>query len=105
VNLRSKKNRQLSVSQFCDNYLSPELAKKIKDETKEDFFNSVFSIDNDVYKKEFGKTVLSIQDGITSYIPTFAYDKHVTESKNKDGSKNIAIIGRLQGKKINTQTK
>jgi len=103
VNLRTKKNKQMSVSDFCKTYLSPTLANKVQEETKDDFFNSVFLVDNDVYKKEFGKTVLSLQDGITAFVPTFSYEKHVTETINRDGSKNVVIEGKLNGKKINIQ--
>lgn len=103
INLRSKKNIQMSVSDFCSTYLSESVAAKIKSETNDDFFNSVFLVDNDVYKKEFGKTVLSLQDGITAYVPTFNYEKHVTETLNNDGSKNITIEGKLNSKKINVQ--
>ncbi|WP_462255146.1 hypothetical protein [Ferruginibacter sp.] len=103
INLRSKKNIQMSVSDFCSTYLSESITAKIKNETNDDFFNSIFLVDNEVYKKEFGKTVLSLQDGITAYVPTFNYEKHVTETLNKDGSKNITIEGKLNSKKINVQ--
>lgn len=104
VNLRTKKNVQMSLSEFCSSYLSPALGERIKVETNnDDFFNSVFPIDNDVYKKEFGRTVLSLIDGITAYIPTFNYEKHVTETLETDGSKSITITGKLSSKKIHVQ--
>ena len=103
MNLRTKQNIQMSVSDFCKTYLSKELAEKVKKETNDDFFNSVFVVDSEVYKKQFGKTVLSIQDGITAFVPTFSYDKHVVETDNDDGSKDVTIQGKLQAKKINIQ--
>lgn len=106
INLRTKKNIQMSVADFCNGYLSPNLAARIREETNnEDFFNSVFMVDDTVYKKEFGKTVLSLKDGITAFVPTFQYDKHVTEIENKDGSKDVVIQGKLSSKKINVQPK
>lgn len=106
VNLRSKVNMKISIADFCEKYLSQETAEKLKAEVRnDDFFNSVFDIDNEIYRKEFGKTVLSIQDGITAYVPTFQYKNHVTEVTNDDGSKNVRIEGRLTSKKINVQPK
>lgn len=106
VNLKNKKNLQISVSNFCSTYLSPALGERIRQETNNDeFFDSVFTIDDTVYKKEFGKTVLSLKDGITAYVPTFQYEKHVTEIRNDDGSKDVVIKGKLSGKKINVQQK
>ena len=104
INLRSKRGLQISVSDFCKTYLSEEISNKIREQSgNDDFFNSVFTIDNEVYRKEFGKTVLTIQDGITAYIPTFKYDEHVTETINKDGSKRVTIEGKLNGKRMNVQ--
>lgn len=104
VNLKSKGGIQMSIADFCKNYLTPSITDKIKDETSnDDFFNSVFTVDAEVYGKELGKTVLSLQNGITAYVPTFSYGKHVKEFSNNDGSKNIVIEGRLSGKKINVQ--
>jgi len=105
INLKTKRNIQMSVGDFCRLYLSDKLSKKVREETSEDFYNSVFTIDPETYSKEFGKTVLSLQDGITAFVPTFNYDKHVTEKQNNDGSKNIVIEGKLKGKKINVQKK
>ncbi|MBM3181702.1 MAG: hypothetical protein FJZ86_15335 [Chloroflexi bacterium] len=106
VNLRNKKNAQISISDFCNTYLSDDLSKKIRQETNnDDFFNSVFVVDNEVYNKELGKTVLSLKDGIMAYVPTFSYDKHVTEKINDDGSKKIIIEGDLRAKNINVQKK
>ena len=106
VNMRSKPNIQMSLSDFCKNYLSESVADKIRKETiNDDFFNSVFAVYSYIYKKEFGKTVLSLQDGITAFVPTFTYEKHVQETINKDGSKDVTIKAKLQSKKINVQTK
>jgi hypothetical protein len=106
VNLRNKHEAQISIADFCKTYLSETLATKIKAETaNDDFYHSVFVVDPEVYSKEFGKTVLSLQDGITAYVPTFHYDKHVTETQNKDGSKQVNISAKLRGKKINVQKK
>jgi hypothetical protein len=105
-NLQKKKNIQISVAQFCNIYLSKPLADRVREETaNEDFFNSVFVVDDTIYKKEFGRTVLSIEGGITAFVPTFQYDKHVTETLENDGTKNIHIHGKLSAKKINTQLK
>lgn len=106
LNLRTKKNVQISVADFCRSYLSEKVTTRIKDEMKnDDFFNSVFPIDNEIYTKEFGKTVLALQDGITAYVPSFSYDKHVTETTNQDGSKNVKIEAKLKSKKMNVQQK
>ncbi len=106
INLRSKKDVQISVSEFCKIYLSDEVTKRIKDELKnDDFFNSIFPVDTEIYTKEFGKTVLNLADGITAYVPSFAYGKHVTEELNNDGSKDVTIKAKLKGKKMNVQTK
>jgi len=105
VNLRSKSNVQISISDFCHNYLSEALTQKIQQETNDDFFNSIFAVDSSVYTKEFGKTVLSLKDGIMAYVPTFSYDKHVTETVNNDGSKRIKIESDLKAKNINVQKK
>jgi len=40
-----------------------------------------------------------------AYVPTFSYDKHVTEKINDDGSKKIIIEGDLRAKNINVQKK
>lgn len=104
VNLRAKKEVQISVADFCKKYLSEKITTRIQDEMKnDDFFNSVFPIDTQIYAKEFGKTVLSLADGITAYVPSFSYDKHVTEEINKDGSKDVTIKAKLRSKKINVQ--
>ena len=104
INLKNKRSDyQLSVSEFCKQYLSQELAERIKSETGSDFFNSVFQIDKEVFQKEFGSTVLSLQDGIVAFVPTFQYDKHVKEEVNKDGSKKIIIEAQLKNKKINVR--
>lgn len=104
VNLRTKKDVQISVADFCKSYLSEKVTARIKDEMKnDDFFNSVFPIDAELYVKEFGKTVLSLADGITAYVPSFAYDKHVTEELNRDGSKEVTIKAKLKSKKMNVQ--
>lgn len=106
VNLRTKKDVQISVAQFCKNYLSEKVSDRIKEEMKnDDFFNSVFPVDTEIYAKEFGKTVLSLQDGITAYVPSFSYNKHVTETQNNDGSKNIKIEAKLRSKKMNVEKK
>ena len=104
VNLRGKKDIQISVAEFCKNYLSDRTSTRIKEELRnDDFFNSVFPIDTQLYTKEFGKTVLSLADGITAYVPSFTYDKHVTEEVNRDGSKDVTIKAKLKGKKMNVQ--
>jgi hypothetical protein len=104
VNLRTKKNIQISVAQFCKSYLSEKISDRIREEMKnEDFFNSVFPVDTEIYEKEFGKTVLSLQDGITAYIPSFTYNKHVTETTGNDGSKDIKIEAKLKSKKLNVE--
>lgn len=107
VNLRAKRSSQISLSEFCKNYLSPQVSSRIETEMKNDtFFNAVFDVDRELYRKEFGKTVLSLQDDITAYVPSFAYDKHVKETVNEDGTRNIVIEGKLRSKKINVdQTK
>jgi hypothetical protein len=105
VNLRTKGKTKTSVSEICKNYLSQELTNKIKNECNDDFYFAIFEIDTDVYRKEFGKTVLSLEDGITAYIPTFSYKKHVTESTNADGSTKITIEANLNSKKINVEKK
>lgn len=104
VNLRTKRDVQISVADFCKNYLSEKVTTRIKDEMKnDDFFNSLFPVDSDIYSKEFGKTVLSLQDGITAFVPSFSYGKHVTETTNEDGSKNVKIEAKLKAKKINVE--
>ncbi|MBI5373636.1 MAG: hypothetical protein HZA79_16550 [Sphingobacteriales bacterium] len=106
VNLRTKKGAQISVAQFCKNYLSEKVSDRIREEMKnDDFFNSAFPVDTEIYAKEFGKTVLSLQDGITAYVPSFTYNKHVTETTNYDGSKNIKIEAKLRSKKMNVEKK
>lgn len=106
LNLKTKKEVQISIADFCKNYLSEKVTTRLKDEMKnDDFFNSVFSIEKDIFKKEFGKTVLSLQDGITAYVPSFSYEKHVTETPNADGSKNVKIEAKLKSKKMNVQKK
>jgi hypothetical protein len=103
MNLRSKKNIQTSLSSFCETYLSPELTKKIKEQINNDFFNSVFEVNGEVYQKELGKTVLTIQDGIIAFVPTFQYPKHVKERLDGNGQKYVTIEGKLRGKKINVE--
>ncbi|HUC82852.1 MAG TPA: hypothetical protein VMR70_18225 [Flavisolibacter sp.] len=106
INLRHKSGAKISISDFCDKYLSPNTAVRLKESIKDkDFLNSVFEIDREIYRKEFGKTVLAIQDGIIVYVPTFQYEKHVTEVANNDGTKNVIIKGRLNSKKMNAQSK
>lgn len=106
VNLRTKKDVQISVAEFCKNYLSQKVTDRIREEMKnDDFFNSVFPVDTDIYAKEFGKTVLSLQDGITAFVPSFSYNKHVTETVNQDGSKNVKIEAKLKSKKMNVEKK
>ena len=101
LNLKSKRNFQISVKKFCDTYLSAELVEIVKREVNEDFFNSEFMIDNQVMQKELGSTVLSLEDGITAYIPTFKYDKHVQEEL-KNGQKKVIIQGILNSKRVNS---
>jgi hypothetical protein len=106
INLRTKKDVQISVAQFCKNYLSEKVSARVREEMEnDDFFNSVFPVDIQLYTKEFGKTVLSLQDGITAYIPSFSYNKHVTETTNNDGSKNVKIEAKLRSKKMNVEKK
>lgn len=106
VNLRSKKGLQISLASFCEQYLSPELAKRVREENDNDeFYNSVFTIDDAVYKKELGKTVLTIAGDITAFVPTFRYDDHVTEVVAEDGTKEVTIKGKLSAKKLNVQPK
>lgn len=104
INLRGKKGLQISLASFCQQYLSPGLAERVRQENaSDDFYNSVFTIDDAVYRKELGKTVLSIAGDITAFVPTFKYDDHVTEDVAEDGTKIVTIHGRLSGKKINVQ--
>lgn len=101
VNLRSKPNAQISVKSFCQNYLTPELTAIVQKEVGEDFYNSVFSVDKDVMRKELGATVLTLDEGIMAYVPTFKYDKHVTE-RIENGKKIVMIQGALKDKRVNT---
>ena len=104
--MRTKKDVQISVAQFCKNYLSEKVSDRIKEEMKnDDFLNSVFPVDTEIYAKEFGKTVLSLQDGITAYVPSFSYNKHVTETQNNDSSKIIKIEAKLRCRKMNAEKK
>jgi hypothetical protein len=104
VNLKHKRNAQTSVADFCKTYLSPELSARVQaDTSNDDFFNSVFAVDHEVFKKELGKTVISLKEGITAFVPTFQYEKNVTETTNADGSKTIKIEGKLESKKINVK--
>ena len=105
VNLKSKHNAQLSIKSFCENYLSPVLQDAVKAEVNDDFYYSTFSIDDEVFKKELGSTVLSMKDGIMAFVPTFKYNEHVTEEIDKNGTKKVTIEGILQGKKINSGKK
>lgn len=106
INLRGKKGHQISLASFCEQYLSPELAERVREENaSEDFYNSVFTIDDTVYRKELGKTVLSIAGDILAFVPTFKYNEHVTEVVADDGTKEVTIHGKLSGKKINVQPK
>jgi hypothetical protein len=106
VNLRTKKDVQISVADFCRTYLSEKVTNKIKDEmSNDDFYNSVFAIDPQIYSKELGKTVLTLQNGITAFVPSFTYQNHVTETLNNDGTKNVRIEGKLKAKKINVEKK
>lgn len=105
INLKSKSNSHISLSDFCSSYLTEELTEKIKTSTNESFFNAIFPIDTLIYTKEFGKTVLSMEDGITAYIPTFSYARHVKETTNQDGTRKILIEAILNSKKINVQPK
>lgn len=103
--LKSKNVTRVSLNDFCNNYLPQELCEKIRNETKDDsFFNTVFDLEKDTYRKEFGKTVLSLVNGIIAYIPSFSYAKYVTEEEVK-GKKEITIKGRLASKNLNTETK
>lgn len=105
TNLKSKNVKRISLNDFCNSYLPQELTERIKSETKDDsFFNTVFDLEKDTYRKEFGKTVLSLVNGITAYIPSFNYDKYVTE-EDVNGKKEITIRGRLASKKLNTEIK
>jgi hypothetical protein len=101
VNLKSKRDAQISVENFCQNYLSPELTKVVKKEVTEDFFNSVFPVDKAVMQRELGATVLTLDGGITANIPTFQYERHVKE-ETKNGQKRVTIEGLLKGKRVNT---
>ncbi len=105
ANLKSKPNYQMSISSFCSTYLNEDLTKQIKKDVGEDFFNSVFTIDSEEYKKAFGKTFLSLHNGITAFIPTNTYDKYVSEKPNNDGSKDITITGKLAFKQFNKTKK
>ncbi|HEU5290462.1 MAG TPA: hypothetical protein VFU05_07470, partial [Cyclobacteriaceae bacterium] len=92
VNLKNKADKQISVAQFCKTYLSDKVANRIKEEMADDaFYDSVFVIEPSLYAKELGKTVLNLQGGITAFIPSFTYKKHVTETENTDGSKDVII--------------
>lgn len=103
VNLKNKANKQISIAEFCNTYLSERNASRIRQETNEQFYNSVFIIDSGIYRKEFGKTVLSLKDGVTIYVPTFNYKELVQETINNDGSRSVKIEGRVTSKKINVQ--
>ena len=105
MNLRAKKARRISLSEFCENYLSPETRQQVKECANEKFFDAIFDIDSEVYRKEFGRTVLSLENGITAYVPTFSYERHVKETTDNDGSKKVTIEAKLNSKKINVQTK
>lgn len=100
--LKSKKVQNISIKQFCIDYLPLELFDKVKNEVKdEQYFESSFPIDLDVYKKEFGKMVVSLANGITAFIPTNSYEKYVVEETADNGDKQITIKGKLQSKKLN----
>ncbi len=105
VNLKSKPDSLISIQSFCENYLSKPLQEIVKAEVTDDFYYSTFSVDQDVFKKELGSTVLSMKDGIMAFVPTFKYDEHVTETVEKNGVKKVTIEGILQGKKINSGRK
>lgn len=103
LNLKSKPGVKMSVKQFTDQYLSDDLAKIFIAETKnDDFFNAEFAIDADVFQEELGSTVILLEDGITAFIPTFNYKKHVTEENIRKGTK-VKIEGLLKDKKINNR--
>ena len=101
VNLRSKPNAQVSMKSFCQTYLTPELTAIVQKEVNDDFFNSVFDVNKEVMNKELGATVLTLDEGITAYVPTFKYGKHVTEEV-KNGKKTVTIQGVLKEKRVNT---
>jgi hypothetical protein len=103
VNLRSKPSAQVSMKSFCQTYLTPELTAIVQKDFGQDFYNSVFTINKDVMNKELGATVLTFDEGITAYIPTFKYWKHVTE-EIKDGKRSITIQGILKDKRVKTDT-
>ncbi|MBO9571722.1 MAG: hypothetical protein J7497_05870, partial [Chitinophagaceae bacterium] len=69
----------------------------------EEFFHAEFNIDNDIFQKELGNTVLVLEDGVTAFIPTFSYKKHVTEHSLQKGAKKVVIEGLLKDKKINVR--
>lgn len=104
INLKSKVGANVSVKSFADSYLTPALASRFKEETNNEiFYESVFGIDSEVFQKELGSTVLVLEDGVTAYVPTFAYKKHVTETQIQKGAKKIVIEGVLRDKRINVE--
>lgn len=102
INLKSKPSGRISMKSFTDKYLSEELQSRFKNETNNDeFYSSEFGIDKDVLQKELGNTVLILEDGVTAFIPSFSYNKHVTELDTEKGEKKIKIEGILRDKKMN----
>lgn len=101
VNLKYKPNTQISVKSFSETYLNQDLREILKGEINDDFYNSIFTLDSEVYEKELGSTVLTLDEGIMAYVPTFKYDKHVKEEISNKGTKKVTIEGFLKEKKVN----
>lgn len=104
INLRSKTGIRISLKDFSNQYLSGKITDLLKNLTNNDsFYNTEFGVDQEELNKEFGNTVLMLEDGVTAYVPTFNYGKYVTESNPIKGEKIIKIEGVLKDKKVNTR--
>lgn len=104
INVQSKSSGNISIDSFVKQYLTGPLANKFLEETNNDeFFHSEFGIDNEVFAKELGSTVLALEDGVTAFVPTFNYKKHVKEHHSERGRQKITIEGYLKDKRINVR--
>jgi hypothetical protein len=102
LNLKSKGGQRISVKTFSKQYLTENLQKKIEEQTSNnEFFETEFGLDADVFQNELGNTVLVLEDGVTAFVPTFSYKDHVIEKNLQKGLKRITIEGVLKDKKIN----
>ncbi|MDP4200853.1 MAG: hypothetical protein Q8922_10380 [Bacteroidota bacterium] len=106
VLLNQRAGENFSVRQFCETYLSDDIARRFRSVVKSELeFESMFEINAEVLDSEIGSTLLSLANGIQLSVPTFLYSNSVHEVRMDDGGTEVTVTGKVVNKKLRKKTK